>query len=195
MVFSQRYGAAVTDGLFMSSRDGRVFHRWDEAFHRPGPQRRDNWVYADGLQSLGMFEWPAEDPTAEPELSVFVHENHWKPTTRLRRHTLRIDGFVSLHARRTPGEFVSKALTFTGKKLSLNFSSSAAGSMRVELQGADGKAIDGFGLEQCDEIFGDTLARTVTWSKQSDVSGLAGKPIRIRMVMSDADLYSLKFEE
>jgi hypothetical protein len=195
MVFSHRFGSVVTDGLFMSSRDGRVFHRWDEAFHRPGPQRRDNWVYGDGAQSIGMLETPAEDPSAEPELSLFVHENHWKGPTKWRRHTLRIDGFASLHARQKPGEFISKPLTFTGKKLSLNFATSAAGSLRVEIQSVDGKPVPGFALEDCDEIFGDTLARTVTWKNQSDVSALAGKPVQLRMVMSDADLYSLKFEE
>ncbi len=33
-----RYGTAVTDGLFMTSRDGRMFKRWAEAFLRPGPR-------------------------------------------------------------------------------------------------------------------------------------------------------------
>ncbi|GIT28597.1 MAG: hypothetical protein Ct9H300mP1_06430 [Planctomycetaceae bacterium] len=33
-----RVGSDLTDGLFMSSRDGVRFHRWDEAFMRPGPE-------------------------------------------------------------------------------------------------------------------------------------------------------------
>ena len=48
MKFHPRYGTAVTDGQFMTSRDGRTFRRWDEAFLRPGPERRDNWLYGDG---------------------------------------------------------------------------------------------------------------------------------------------------
>jgi hypothetical protein len=35
-----RYGTAVTDGLFMTSRDGRLFKRWGEAFLRPGPREQ-----------------------------------------------------------------------------------------------------------------------------------------------------------
>ena len=31
------------------------------------------------------------------------------------------------------------------------------------------------------------------WKNGSDVSKLAGKPIRLRFVMQDADLYSIRF--
>jgi len=195
MAFSPRYGTVLTDGMFMSSRDGKKFHRWDEAFIRPGPQRKDNWVYGDALVSIGLLETPAEDPTAEPELSLYTHDDHWKRPTRLRRNTIRIDGFVSLHAKRIPGEFVSKPLTFTGRELSLNFSTSAAGSIQVEIQDADGQPVPGFSLADCDELFGDTIDRTVSWRDRTDLHALAGKSIRLRMVLSDADLYSLKFED
>ena len=36
---SDRYGMAVTEGLFMASRDGVKFKRWNEAFLRPGIER------------------------------------------------------------------------------------------------------------------------------------------------------------
>ncbi len=115
MKFHPRYGTAITDGLFMTSRDGRTFHRWDEAFLRPGPERRDNWLYGDCYQNLGLLETPAADPTAPPELSLYVGEDHWKGPKRLRRYTLRIDGFASLHAGRG-GEFVTKPLLFRGQR-------------------------------------------------------------------------------
>jgi hypothetical protein len=194
MKFHPRYGTAITDGLFMTSRDGRTFHRWDEAFLRPGPQRRDNWLYGDCYQSLGLLETAADDPTAAPELSLYVGEDHWKGPKRLRRYTLRIDGFVSLHAGR-PGEFLTKPLVFRGRELTLNFATSAAGSIRVELQSAGGRPIPNFTLGDSDELFGDTLLRVVTWKGKADVSAVAGQPIRIRMAVRDADLYSLRFRE
>ena len=40
-----RYGSASTDGLMMTSRDGRIFKRWEEALLRPGPSRTNSWVY------------------------------------------------------------------------------------------------------------------------------------------------------
>lgn len=158
-----------------------------------GPERSNNWVYGDGYQSLGLIEVPAEDPTAPPELAFYADEGHWKEGESLRRYTIRVDGFVSLHARHAPGEFVSRLLTFAGDRLTLNFATSAAGSVRVELQDAAGRAMAGFALADCDELFGDTLERTVTWRDRADVGALAGQPVRLRVVMSDADLYSLKF--
>ena len=193
MSFVPRYGTVVTDGQFMTSRDGFTFRRSDETFLRPGPEQSNNWVYGDGYQSLGLIEVPAEDPTAPRELAFYADEGHWKEGETLRRYTIRIDGFVSLHARQKPGEFGTRALIFAGRTLTLNFSTSAAGSVRVELQDADGQAIPGFALADCDELFGDTIDRTVTWRDRRDLSPLQGKPIRLRIAMSDADLYSLKF--
>lgn len=193
MKFSPRFGTAITDGLLMTSRDGLTFHRWDEPFIPPGPQRRDNWLYGDGYQNLGLLETPAWDPTAPPEFSLYAGEDHWKGPKRLRRYTMRIDGFVSLHARRKPGEVLSKPLLFQGKELTINFATSAAGSIRVELQDNDGKPMPGYTLAECDELFGDTLDRTVTWKDKADVSSLAGRPVRLRFVLGEADLYSLQF--
>ena len=90
--------------------------------------------------------------------------------------------------------FVTKPLTFRGKELSLNFATSAAGHLRVELQDPDGHPLPGFGLADSDELFGDTLQRAVTWQNKSDVSVLAGRPIRVRMALRDADIYPLRFE-
>ena len=92
------------------------------------------------------------------------------------------------------GELVTKPVRFKGKKLAMNFSSSAAGGLRVEIQAADGKPVPGFALDDCPPIFGDSIERTVTWKYGGDVSSLAGKPVRVRFVLNDADLYSLKFE-
>jgi len=193
MRFAPRFGTAVTDGQFMTSRDGQTFHRWDETFLRPGPERKDNWLYGDGYQNLGLLETAAEDPTAPPEFSIYVGENEWKSPTRLRRYTLRLDGFVALHARQKPGELVSKPFTFRGKALSLNFATSAAGNVRVEIDDPMSRPLPGFALSNCEEIFGDSLDRTVTWKGSSDLSSLHGKPVRLRVLMSDADLFSFQF--
>lgn len=193
MSFSPRYGSTVTDGLFMSSRDGIHFNKWEQPFIRAGIQRSNNWVYGDGYQSLGLLETPSEDRTAPPELSFYAGEGHWKDSPTLRRYTIRIDGFVSLHAGWKGGEFVSRPLIFSGAELTINFRTSAAGSIFVELEDMNGKPLPGFSLSECDELFGDTLDRKVSWNDRSDVSALAGKPVRIRMVLKEADLYSFKF--
>jgi len=195
MKFNPRYGTAITDGMFMTSRDGRLFRRWNEAFIRPGIERRHNWIYGDGYQNWGLVETAPDDPLAPPELSVYVDENSWKTAVQARRYTLRIDGFVALHATAAPGEAVTKPLVFGGKRLTLNFSTSAAGSLRIELQDAAGNPLPGRALADCDEIFGDSLDRVVTWRGTSDVAPLAGRPVRLRIALRDADLFSLQFQE
>lgn len=51
----------------------------------------------------------------------------------------------------------------------------------------------GFALADCPDIFGDTLTRVVTWKRGSDLSRLAGKPVRLRFEFKDADLYAFRF--
>jgi hypothetical protein len=57
-----------------------------------------------------------------------------------------------------------------------------------------GKPIPGFTVEDCQMQIGNEIDRKVTWKSGTDVSALAGKPVRLRFVMKDADLYSIKFE-
>jgi hypothetical protein len=80
-----------------------------------------------------------------------------------------------------------------GKELVINFSTSAAGSIRVEIQDGQGKPIDGFSLAESPEIYGDEIERIVIWEGGSDLGKLAGKPVRLRFVLKDADLFSIRF--
>jgi len=195
MKIHPRYGQAITDGLFMSSHNGKTFKRWDEVFIPAGIQRKNNWVYGDGYQSLGLIETSSEDPTAPNELSFYAGEGGWKDEASLRRYTIRLDGFVSLKAGTKTGEFVTKTMTFSGNFLSLNFSTSVAGSILVELQDESGNPLPGYSSADCDELFGDDPDRKVFWNNHSDLTGLIGKRVHIHLVMREADLYSMKFAE
>ena len=90
---------------------------------------------------------------------------------------------------------VTKPFIFEGSRLILNFSSSGAGSIRVEIQNQSGIPTDGYSISECLELFGDDLERPVLWKNGGDVSALSGTPIRLRFVIRDADLYSLRFVE
>jgi hypothetical protein len=178
----------LSDGLFMSSRDGVHWdRRFRQAFIRPGRDPR-NWVSRTNLASCGIV------PTGDDELSMYVLRNRDFPTCYIERVVLRTDGFVSVHADGQPGEMVTRPLIFEGGNLVINYATSAAGSIRVELQGTAGDAIEGFALSESAEIYGDEIERIVTWSSGKDVSKLAGKPIRLRFVIVDADVYSLRFQ-
>ena len=67
--------------------------------------------------------------------------------------------------------------------------------MRVELLNSFGRPVAGFGAAESQEIFGDELERTVTWSGRSDMGALAGQPVRLRFLLRDADVYSFRFTE
>lgn len=189
-----RYGTTVTDAVFMTSRDGVTFHRWDEAFIRPGPATKDTWVYGDNFVFWGMIPTKSYLEGAPDEISLYATEGYWEGTfTSFRRYTLRMDGFVSLNAPLSGGEVVTKPLNFDGSQLEINFSTSAAGSIRVELQDAGGTPIPGFTLADCNLQFGDQLDRIVSWKSETDVRRLAGQPVRLRFELKDADLYSFRF--
>jgi hypothetical protein len=83
-------GAEITDGVFMTSRDGLAFHRWDEAFLRPGPQSLGRWIYGDNYQAYGLLETNASREHAPREISLFFDEGAWRDDQHLlRRYTIR----------------------------------------------------------------------------------------------------------
>ena len=91
------------------------------------------------------------------------------------------------------GELTTKPFTFRGDRLQLNFASSAAGDIRVEIQRPDGKPFEGFALDDCNEVFGDSVDRVVTWKNGPDVGALSGQAVRLRVALRDADLYAFQF--
>lgn len=192
---SPRYGSVVTDALLMTSRDGLHFQRWDEAFLRPGLRTKHNWAYGDNYLAWHVVETEPTEDDAPRELSLYAVESYFTGTTsRLRRYTLRIDGFASIFAPLGGGEVRTKPVTFTGNSLHLNFATAAGGSVRVELQDADGTPIPGFALADCDEVFGDSLDYVVRWRGKNDVGAAAGRPVRLRFEIHDADVFSLQFQ-
>ncbi|MBI3986663.1 MAG: hypothetical protein HY343_07080 [Lentisphaerae bacterium] len=177
----------VNDGVFMSSRDGIRFDRtFMEAFLRPG-FGPNNWHDRSVFIERGILE------TAPGEMSIFAMEHNRLPTNCIRRWSLRTDGFVSVHAPYAGGECVTKPLIFDGRQLRLNFSTSAAGSIRVELQDELGVPQPGFSLDDCPEYFADEIDLAIGWKSKTDLALLAGKPVRLRFAMHDADLYAFRF--
>ena len=172
--------ASITDVMLMTSRTPARYDRtFKEAFIRPG-------LGPGGWGNRSNYAAWHVVPTGPAEMSIYV--------TGGRRYVMRYDGFASVHAGYETGEMVTRPLRFKGKGLTVNFSTSAAGSIRVEIQDSGGRPAPGFALDDCPEFFGDEIARVVTWKAGPDVSGLAGQPVRLRFVMRDADLFALRFQ-
>lgn len=185
----------LSDAVLMSSRDGIAWNRtFMEAFIRPGLDKA-NWGGAHGnnTPAWGIVQ------TSDREISLYVSENYGNypdgvnRVPRLRRSVIRVDGFVSVNAPYDGGQMLTKPVVFKGTKLVVNYSTSAVGGIKVEIQDQSGAAVPGFALTDATEIYGDEIERVVSWRHGPNMGRLAGKPIRLRFLMKDADLYSMRF--
>ena len=84
-------------------------------------------------------------------------------------------------------------MIFDGSRLELNYSTSAAGSVRIEVQDAAARPLSGFSLGDSTDLTGDEIERDYAWRSGPDVSSLKGTPVRLRIVLKDADLYAFRF--
>ncbi len=181
------YFRDTSDAIFMTSRGGDVYDReFLSGFIRPGIGAR-NWVSRTNYPALNVVQ------TGDAEMSVYVNQDYAQPTAHLRRYSMRLDGFASVRAEYEGGEFVTQPLVFAGQQLAINFATSAAGGIRVEVIDAEGQPMAGYSLAEAREQIGNELQRIVSWQGGSDLKGLAGRPVRLRFVMRDADLYALRF--
>lgn len=184
------YYKDCSDAILLSMRAGAKAYRQTflSSFLRPGLGIR-NWVSRTNYPLLNIL------PTSDTEMSMYVHKDYAQPTAHVQRYVLRIDGFASAHASFEGGTLLAKPLRFDGNELELNFWTSAAGLIQVELQDKNGTPFEGYTLEDCRETIGNEISRTVRWKGNSDVSELAGKEIRLLFKIKDADLYAFRFKD
>jgi hypothetical protein len=184
--------SAGVNPIFMVSRDGgRSFlRRGEPLIPQEAPRDRDgnrsNYMAHGLVRSLDGREF-----------YVYATEGYGieNQPTRLRRFTYRVDGFVSVRAGEKGGAIVTPPITFAGDSLVLN-SIAWPGyktGVQVEIQDADGDALDGFGLDDCALVDGDAIDQRVTWKSNADLCALAGKPVRLRFALRHADLFSFQF--
>lgn len=174
--------SSITDVVFMSLRPGSTKYErtFKEAFIRPG-LGEGGWGNRSNYVALNVV------PTGKDEMSLYMYGGG--------HYTMRTDGFISVSAGYEEGSFLTKPLIFGGNKLEINSSTSAAGMIRVEIQDLEGNPNKGFTLEDSEKIWGDEVSRIVKWNHSADLSALAGQPVRLRFVMNEADLYSIRFPE
>lgn len=183
-----RTGTAITDCLFMTSSDGYTFNRRDEALLTPGPEARNNWRYGNCYTAHGIVETAAEEEGASNEISIYATENYRMKNANFRRYTIRLDGFYSWFGSYKGAEILTKPITVTGERLSVNFASSCAGGMKIALCDEGGSPLEGFTSAT---LFGDSTDRTVRFA--GDPKALVGKAVRLKITLKDCHLYSFAF--
>jgi len=182
-------GSGYTDMPLITTRGGNQYDRTFMETFIPSGIGLKNWTSRANYPAFGIVP----TPDSKTHMSIYVNRHTGYKSAHMMRYTLRYDGFISVNAPYSGGEMTTKPFTFRGKQLSINYTTSAPGSVRVEIQDAAGKPIPGFTLADSAEIIGDEIERTVAWKNGSDVSQLTLRPIRLRFVMKAADLYSFQF--
>lgn len=181
------YFKDCSDAVLMTSRGGNIYDRtFVEAFIRPGIGLQ-NWGSRSNYPALNVVQ------TGAAEMSIYIQHDYAQPTAHLRRYSLRLDGFTSIYAPYKSGSMTTKPFIFKGKKLLLNFATSAPGYIKVEIQDSKGKPIPGYSLGDAEELIGNYIEHPASWCKGTDVGQLSNLPIRLHFVMKDANLYSLQF--
>ena len=106
----------------------------------------------------------------------------------------RLDGFISLDS---PYDHeitvVTKPLVFEGDRLQLNIDTDAMGYAQVGFLDENGKAIEGFSVDDSIYINGDFIREEVEWLNGFDVSALAGKTVQVVFRMRGSKLYAMQF--
>ncbi len=181
--------SSIADAVLLSIRasdPNRVRWTFPEAFVRPGLEP-SSWSARTNYPGKGFIA------TSKEEISFYVQRDYGFKTNGLERFVVRTDGFTSVRTPYGGGEFLTRPLRFSGNELVLNYATSAAGGIRVEVQDENGEPIPGRTLGDCPEIIGDEIERVVRWKEGSGLGRLQGTVVRLRFVMKGADLYSIRF--
>lgn len=182
-----RTGTALTDALFMFSRDGEHFTRFPEAFMTPGPQAARNWYYGDCYLSHGHTETASAYEGAVHEISMFFSRNYRSDKAcELWRCTVRQDGFACIRAKYSGGTVQTKPVVLSSGTLMLNFATSASGYLILSV------LTDGEEVYSTSKLFGDTTVRLVSLPEEVREK-IARKPVQIKLTLCDAAIYSLRY--
>lgn len=183
-----RFGLAVSDGLFMSSRDGYNFKKYDEALIPPPAENPEAFVYGDGTACPVLIETPSAIPGADNEYMLIVRESFRAVAgfNKLVKYRIRLDGFVSLHAGGEVKRAATKKFIYDGSELYANIATSARGSAYFTLRSGDEEYTSV-------EVFGNSTDKRIRFEDDEAVARLSGKPVTLTVEMFDCDIYSIRF--
>ena len=89
------------------------------------------------------------------------------------------------------GEFTTLPLVIEGTRLVLNGQTDPGGSIRVEVQDAEGNPFPELRLEDCVPFSGDRVGHVVCW-KRARLEEVNWRVVRLRVVVEGARLYAFR---
>jgi hypothetical protein len=96
-----------------------------------------------------------------------------------------------MESEKSAGECTTLPLVAEGARLLINGDTDQEGSIRVEVQDAEGNVFPDLGLEDCMPFSGDAAAHQVRW-KKARFEEICRRVIRLRFVLKGARLYSFR---
>ena len=191
--------SSTLDIQFASSRDGWLWHR---------PERRPLiGRHIHGEEYGALYASPNLVPVGDdwglPVLCYLQRHDGGgaflstadKPMSEYRWALWQPDRLVALEVP-IEGRFSTVERLCQGVELRLNFRTQQGGWVKVGLAhrpttpASPLEEIEGFGVEDCDVLEGDHIARTVTWNGRSDLSALEGRNLSLRFQVARAQLFS-----
>ena len=171
----------LTDLELGFSRDGFHWDRPDRRGFIRGERREGAWDRAYLHTTTGVFA-VLDDQLVFPYCAYSGDAGGGRGNlyggAAIGLATLRRDGFASMDG---PGELTTRLVKFQGRHLFVNLN----GEARVEVLDEKGKV-----LRSSLSISGDLTRFKVTWSDESDLSDLSGKPVKFRFHLTKGALYA-----
>ena len=194
---NRRRGSGPIEIQLMASRDGVKWNRYPRpVWHNIG--RMDGMDIHQTYIAHGMIR--RGDEIWQYSFNTEAYHSSYRGTPDRKgvfRLVSQVDRFVAAEAPyETDAVLHSRPLVFSGKRLSLNVDTGASGYLQVGIMQGDGRPLDGYGLDECVYVNGNQKDATVEWlGSGSDLSALAGQPVRLTIRMRGTRLYALQFVE
>ena len=169
---------------FIASRDGINFKFWDDKLI-------ENSAELDRDGNRSNYSLTGIVRTSETEYSMFASRGFKDSVCVFDRFSFRVDGFVAAVGDADGKQVVTTPITFSGNSLVLNFKA-PNGTVRAQLTDIDGNVIEGFSFADCTALTGDSIEQELKFS--GDLSTI-NQPVKIAFELTNAELYSYKFEE
>lgn len=159
--------------------------------NRPVVKEDELWFYYTGAKSRTppYLLWPDGKPRNGAKLTPEEKADFEDGWIAICLATLRLDGFVSLTAGDQSGEVITKPFVASGNQLVLNLDAYDSGEAAVEVLAEDGKPIRGFELQNSVPLRDRSVEQAAGWSGTAEWGQLAGRKVRLRIRLRNADLY------
>lgn len=177
------------------SRDGFHWYRPDMSTFLGVSEQRGSWRWGNiqPVGSLGLvvgdnLHFYVSARQGDPDLtnqSEWIHDAN--ASTGLA--VLRRDGFASMDADSESRTLTTRTVQFTGTHLFVN-ADVPDGELRVEVLDEHGQPLEPFTLKNCLPVQTNDTLHNVTWNSATDLSAVAGKPVRFRFHLRNGRLFS-----